>query len=140
MNKMHQHEIISIIDNSPAPNLDKDAEIIAEQLIFLMHRGVDWNVWGGERRYRYWDAFTDRIRAATYSGATLQDWWDSLCKQIKSQPKNSADRNFVVSLLSQDAQTEKLVLAALRKHSSVLVMRLRVHVEFHKKNSAKAGK
>lgn len=137
---MSQHEIVSIINDSPAPNLESEPEIIAEQLIFLMHRGVDWNVWGGDRRYRYWDAFTDRIRAATYSGATLQDWWDSLCKQIKSQPRNAADRAFVVMLLSQNPRDEKLILAALRKHASVLVMRLRVHVEFHKKNTVKASK
>lgn len=129
---MSTHEIFTIIGSSPAPKLDDPNEVVAEQLVFLMHRGVDWNVWGGERRYRYWDAFTDRVRAATYAGASLQDWWEALEKQIKSQPKNSQDRELVAKLLSQSKDDERLILASLRKHASVLVMRTRVHIEAHR--------
>lgn len=126
---MDNHEIFSIISNSPAPELENKPELIAEQLVLLIHRGVDWSVWGGERRYRYWDALTDRVRAATYAGAGLHDWWEAMEKQIKSQPKNPEDRKLVTILLTQNKEDERLILGALRKHASTLVMRTRVHID-----------
>lgn len=129
---MTQHEIFDIINNSPAPALEEAPEAIAEQLVLLIHRGVDWSVWGGERRYRYWDALADRVRAATYAGAGLQDWWEAMEKQIKSQPKSNEDRQLVTTLLMQSKENERLVLGALRKHASTLVMRTRVHIEASK--------
>lgn len=126
---MSRHPVFEIIQNSPVPALENHPEIVAEQLVLLMHRGVDWSVWGGDRRYRYWDAFTDRIRAATYAGATLQDWWEALEKQISSQQKTPEDREMVSILLMQDSASQRLILAALRKHASTLVMRIRVHIE-----------
>lgn len=129
---MDHHEIFDIINNSPAPALDEAHELIAEQLVMLIHRGVDWSVWGGERRYRYWDALADRVRAATYAGSGLQDWWEAMEKQIKSQPKNNEDRQLVTTLLIQNKENERLILGALRKHASTLVMRTRVHIEASK--------
>lgn len=130
---MEHHEIFKIIDNSPAPALEETPEIVAEQLVMLIHRGVDWSVWGGERRYRYWDALADRVRAATYAGANLQDWWEALEKQISSQPKNSDDRELISQLLSQTKEDQRLILRALRKHAGTLVMRTRVHLDASKK-------
>lgn len=130
---MENHEIFDIIKNSPAPALDEGPEAIAEKLVFLMHRGVDWSVWGGERRYRYWDAFSDRIRAATYAGNSLQDWWEALEKQITSQPRNPDDRMLATELLSQNKSDERAILVNLRKHAGTLVMRTRVHIEASRK-------
>jgi hypothetical protein len=126
---MDNHEIYSIIDNSPVPALESGPEAIAEQLVMLIHRGVDWSVWGGDRRYRYWDALADRVRAATYAGSGLQDWWEAMEKQIRSQPKNPEDRQLVTILLMQTKEDQRLILAALRKHAGTLVMRTRVHID-----------
>lgn len=131
---MPEHEIQNIIADSPAPQLDNPHEVTAELLVYLIHRGVDWSVWGGERRYRYWDALSDRVRAATYAGSTIQDWWEAMEKQIKSQPRNPEDRAFAAILLGKTPQEQRLILGALRKHASTLVMRIRVHIEHSKKN------
>lgn len=129
------NKIFSLIEHSMAPQLDAGPESIAEQLVFLMHQGVDWTVWGGERRYRYWDAFSDRVRAATYAGSTLQDWWEALEKQIKSSPKSQEDRELITILLNQNKKDQRLILFALRKHSNTLVMRIRVHIESSRKDN-----
>lgn len=129
---MNDHIVFDIIKSSPAPALDEGPEAIAERLVLLMHRGVDWSVWGGNRRYRYWDALTDRVRAATYAGATLQDWWEALEKQISSQQRMPEDRELVSNLLMQSATDQRLILGALRKHAGTLVMRIRVHIESSK--------
>lgn len=134
---MTEHTIFDIIKNSPAPALDDYPEIVAEQLVLLIHRGVDWSVWGGERRYRYWDALTDRVRAATYAGSSLGDWWEAMEKQIKSQPKNNEDRELIAILLSQTKENQRLILGSLRKHASTLVMRTRVHIEASKNRNEK---
>lgn len=130
---MQTHDIFDIIKNSPAPALDEGPESIAEKLVFLMHRGVDWTVWGGDRRYRYWDALSDRVRAATYAGNSLQDWWEALEKQISSQPRNAEDRMLAAELLSQPKADERAILVNLRKHAGTLVMRIRVHIEASRK-------
>lgn len=122
-------KVFTLIENSLAPALDNPSEIVAEQLVLLIHQGVDWGVWGGERRYRYWDALADRVRAATYAGSSLKDWWEAIEKQIKSSPKNKEDRELAMMLLSQTPEEQKLILFALRKHASTLVMRTRVHIE-----------
>lgn len=130
---MLDHDIYTLINNSPVPALDDPNEKVAEALIFLIHRGVDWSVWGGERRYRYWDALSDRVRAATYAGASVQDWWEAMEKQIVSQPKNPADRELIAFLLTQEPKNQRAILTALRKHASTLVMRIRVHIETSRK-------
>lgn len=121
--------------DSPAPALTDPALQRAELLILLLHRGVDWNIWGGHRRNRYWDALTDRIRAGTYAGPTLSHWWSTTSEQLGSAPRSPEDRALVAQLLFTDDSVNSDVLKALRDHASVLVLRIRVHIESAKEDA-----
>jgi hypothetical protein len=116
---------------SPAPPLEGPAAA-AERLVLLVHRGVDWNVWGGARRVRYWDALTDRVRAGTYAGPTLSHWWQSISTRISSVPRSAADRADLAALL--EFPDQRAVLTALRSTADVLVLRVRVAVETNREN------
>lgn len=115
-----------LLQQSPLPPLS-GPEGVAEQLVLLIHRGVDWEIWGGTRRVRYWDALTDRVRAATYAGPTLSEWWQSLAAQISSAPKYPEDRADIARLISTADQ--RAVLDALQRHAATLVLRIRVWSE-----------
>lgn len=116
---------------SPLPPLS-GPEAAAERLVLLIHRGVDWQVWGGARRVRYWDALTDRVRAATYAGPTLSEWWRTICTQITSTPRNASDRADTATLIAYPDQ--RAVLDALHRHADTLVLRVRVLVEHTRNN------
>jgi hypothetical protein len=106
------------------------SEGVAERLVLILHNGVDFEIWGGARRVRYWDALTERVKAATYSGPTLSHWWGDVCRQIVSSPRDHAVREEVATLLAAGNQRE--VLNALRTHAEVLVLRTRVVSEYRK--------
>lgn len=119
-------DLDTLLARSPLPALT-GSEGAAERLVLLVHRGVDWDVWGGVRRVRYWDALTDRVRASTYAGPTLSHWWQDVCTQISSTPRNPADRADLAHLIAHPDQRE--VLDALHAHAATLVLRVRVLVE-----------
>lgn len=109
-----------------------DDEGTAERLVLLLHNGVDFDIWGGARRVRYWDALAERVKAATYAGPTLAHWWGDACRQIVSSPRDHAVREEVATLLS--AGDQKAVLSALRTHAEVLVLRARVVSEYRRQS------
>ena len=119
-------DLDALLGESPLPALT-GPEGVAERLVLLVHRGVDWEVWGGARRVRYWDAFTDRVRASTYAGPTLSEWWQDLCVQISSTPRYPEDRADLARLIASPDQ--RAVLDALHKHAATLVLRVRVLTE-----------
>lgn len=119
----------SWLSESPLEPLT-DSEGVAERLVLLLHNGVDFEIWGGARRVRYWDALTERVKAATYSGPTLSHWWGDACRQIVSSPRDHAVREEVATLLAADNQ--RAVLNALRTHAEVLVLRTRVVSEYRR--------
>lgn len=121
-----QPDLDALLASSPLPPLD-GPEAAAERLVLLIHRGVDWQVWGGARRVRYWDALTDRVRAATYAGPTLSEWWRTMCTQIASTPRTAPDRAATAALLAHPDQ--RAVLDALHRHADTLVLRVRVLIE-----------
>lgn len=121
-----QPDIDTLLAASPLPPLT-GPEAAAERLVLLIHRGVDWQVWGGARRVRYWDALTDRVRAATYAGPTLSEWWRTVGTQIASTPRTPADRSATAVLLAHPDQ--RAVLDALHRHADTLVLRVRVLIE-----------
>lgn len=123
--------------NAHLPPLQTSAEKIAEELIFLVHEGIDWDVWGGQRLKRYWEALAERVRAATYAGPSLDLWWDDITLRISSEPKSSEHRSRVVALIN--SEDDKAVLRILRDKGSVLVLRLRVMLEMNREET-KAGK
>ena len=108
---------------SPLPPLN-GAEGVAERLVLLLHHGADFDVWGGARRPRYWSALAERVKAATYAGPTLMDWWGQACSSLPSSPRDEAEREEVAALLGVEEGKE--VLSVLRKHADVLVLRARV--------------
>jgi hypothetical protein len=118
---------------SPLPTLD-GAEGDAERLVALVHLGVDFGVWGGSRRGRYWDALAERVRAATYAGPTLNDWWGSITADIVSSPRNAGERAETAELLA--APEGRATLRALRAHAPALVLRVRVASETRKAQRA----
>lgn len=122
-NPVARPDLDTLLAESPLPPLT-GPEGVAERLVLLVHRGVDWDVWGGARRVRYWDALTDRVRAATYAGPTLSQWWQEVCVQITSAPKYPEDRTDLAHLIADPAQRE--VLTALHRHAATLVLRVRV--------------
>ena len=117
--------VFGVLSRSPLPALE-DAEAVAEALVLLVHRGVNWDVWGS-RAIRYWDAFTERVRASTYAGPSLSQWWQSIASELDSQPRNAQDRADLAGLLA--CPNQGLVLDAFRRHAPVLVLRIRVLVE-----------
>lgn len=111
------------LDSSPLKPLE-GAEGVAEKLVLLLHYGGDFTLWGGARRVRYWDALAERVKAATYAGPALADWWSSASTLISSNPRNEEERRELVDLL--EAPNQRDVLRALRNHAAVLVLRVRV--------------
>lgn len=117
------------LEQSPLPSLE-GAAAIAERLVLLIHYGVDFTIWGGARRVRYWEALAERVRAATYAGPLLPDWWASISTQIVSSPRDSGERIEMAGLLSSPDQRE--VMQVLRTQAQVLVLRVRVLSETRK--------
>lgn len=118
-----------ILARSPLPALS-GPDGTAERLVLLIHRGVDWEVWGGRRRVRYWDAFADRVRAATYAGPTLSQWWQDIARELTSTPRTIEDRADIAELIAVDNQ--RAVLNSLHTHAPTLVLRIRVLSEHHR--------
>lgn len=102
------------------------ADAVAERLVALVHSGVDWDVWGGRRIVRYWEALTERVRAATYAGPGLGDWWRHMATYMASTPRTAQARHELVLLLAHDPRP---VLDSLHENAEVLVLRTRVAVE-----------
>lgn len=106
----------------PAP----PAEHVAERLVLLAHYGADFTVWGA-RRPRYWDALAERVKAATYAGPGLADWWAAIGRSLPTAPRNPAERADAAALIADpDARA---VLRALRHRTEVIVLRVRVIAE-----------
>lgn len=108
---------------APIPPLEGD-QGVAERLVLLVHYGVDFTIWDGSRRFGYWDALSERIRAATYGSRELAGWWESISMLIGSSPRNRQEREEVLKLLSYG--DDKKVLRILREHATVLGLRARI--------------
>lgn len=108
---------------SPLPPLEGAAGA-AERLVLLVHFGVDFTIWGGSRRVRYWDALAERVRAATYAGPTLEHWWVDICRSVVSAPRDDRERMDIAELLTSQNQRE--ILEVLRSQAPVMVLRARV--------------
>jgi hypothetical protein len=103
----------------------------ALDLVRALHRNMDWDVWGGRRRVRYWDALEEAIRAACYRGRTLGAWWEAASLAMgASFPGRAEWRAELAGLL--DHPDQRAVLKALRTRAGVLVLRLRVESDDRK--------
>lgn len=114
----------SIVDLPPTD----DASAIAERLVLLAHYGADFTIWGGARRIRYWDALMERVKAATYAGPTLADWWTGMTRSLPTSPRSKRERKDVADLLTYP--DGKAVLKILRGNTEVLILRVRVISEY----------
>lgn len=117
----------AILANSPVPPLVHEHQKVAERLIFAVHEGTDWTVWGGKRSQRYWPALAERVRAATYAGPGLSNWWQDITHRMESTPHSAEARATVLQLFAQT--NERDVLKALRDQAVVLTLRVQVHTE-----------
>lgn len=108
------------------PEIPPEAEV-AERLVLLAHYGADFSIWGGTRRARYWDALLERVKAATYAGPTLGDWWQAMSKSLPCAARNTEERADLVQLLGHEPAIP--VLNYLRRHPDYLVLRVRVIAE-----------
>jgi hypothetical protein len=127
--------VTEILGTSPLPELAPEGQV-AERLVLLVHRGVDWDVWGGPRAARYWDALAERVRAATYAGPTLDHWWQRIARDLASTPRSSDRQDLAVALTSPN---QEVVLQTLRDHAQVLVLRIRIAVDASRQAASSGG-
>lgn len=118
---------------SPLPALS-GADAVAERLVLLAHYGADFDIWGGARRVRYWDALTEHVLAATFAGPTLADWWTAMSTGLPTAPRNAAERADLAGLLA--GGQDRAVLTVLRRRPEALVLRVRVIAETRRANRA----
>lgn len=115
----------------------QDPEEFAFRLIALAHRCVDWQVWGGSRVARYWDALGDRIRISVYAGPKLADFWGRLATQMSlGDPPTMEERAELDAVLHCGA--DRAVLGILAKQHRAIILRLRVENETRKAARASA--
>jgi len=114
----------TMVDAAGLPPLE-GPQRTAEVLTAMAHRCADWDVWGGPRAIRYWDALTSRVRQACYAGPRLSLWWERLTVQMSlTPPPRKADRALLASLLAGGG--DAAVLDVLRREPEALVLRVRV--------------
>lgn len=109
------------------PACPSPAEDVAERLVLLAHYGADFSLWSGRRRLQYWQALTERVKAATFAGPRLGDWWEHLSRDLSTRPRNAAERDSLARLLSYPQA--RSVLRVLRTYPEVVVLRVRVIAE-----------
>lgn len=124
-------ELLAAADLPPLEGAERRAEL----LVMLAHRCIDWDVWGGSRMIRYWDAFTERVGTACYAGPSIADWWRRMSVQMNLVlPYSSEEKLLLASIMS--AGEDRAVLNALRSHAQNLVLRVRVAIDV--KNESKS--
>lgn len=100
------------------------AAATAERLLLLLHYGVDWSSWVGDRRIHYWsNLLPDRVIKATYRSATLDKWWSQVAVDLESAPRSAAERREVAQLLREPAGA---VLTVIRNETPALLLRIRL--------------
>lgn len=109
------------------PPVETDAQDVAERLVLLAHYGADFSIWTGKRRVRYWEALTERVKAATFAGPTLGHWWEWLSRDLPTAPRNAREREDLAHLLASENPRE--VLRVLRGFPEIVVLRVRVIAE-----------
>lgn len=96
----------------------------AERLLLLVHYGVDWDSWVGDKRAGYWERLLpDRVLMATYRARDLRSWWTMLHRSLETSPRSAAQRAELELLLAADARP---VLQLLREESEALLLRTRL--------------
>ncbi|MCX5046231.1 hypothetical protein OG921_23960 [Aldersonia sp. NBC_00410] len=108
------------------PLLTDSAAQVAERLVLLLHFGVDWSDknWVGARRGEYWDSLLpSRVRLATYSSASLHQWWSAASARLGSTPRTNEQRDELAVLLTSEPRP---VLRVMRDQTTALTLRTRI--------------
>lgn len=125
------------LESSPVPPLE-GAEGVAERLTLLAHYGADFDIWGDTRRLpRYWDALAENVKAATYAGRTLTDWWARISTQLPTYPRGRQER--VETLLLISSGLDRPAMHILRDHSAALTLRARLVSENRRTPGGESG-
>lgn len=96
----------------------------AEQLLLLLHYGIDWTGWVGNYRKTYWDKILpDRIIVATYRAPNLRRWWADVAGELGSAPRNADERAELEMILREEPAP---VLEILRAETEPLLLRTRL--------------
>ena len=105
-------------------------------LLAIMHRSMDWDVWGS-KRLKYWDVFQENVAAAAYTNS-LAKWLDRFCNRmsVTTPGRNDADRTALNAILN--GGQDKLMLKCLREETQLVVLAVRV-AQQEKKEQAQAA-
>jgi hypothetical protein len=115
------------------------ADGVALRLVLLVHLGVDWEVWGGERRVRYWTALAERVRGATYGSRTLADWWEQVSTRLSSTPRSAAERAELAELLRGDNDRDTLAVLYRNAHTLALYCQVLADARRQARDQADGG-
>lgn len=123
-------DALTMLADCTLPSLE-GPEGTAELVVAVAHRCADWDVWGGTRSIRYWDALTDRVRTCCYAGPRLADWWDAMVRRMSLHaPPTSTERAALAGALGSG--NDRAVLVVLAGNAEALVLRVRVANEQRK--------
>lgn len=99
----------------------------AERMLLLLHYGIAWDGWVGDRRATYWDRLLpDRVVTSTFLAANLRQWWTLVAADLTSAPRGRDERLELEILLREDPSP---VLRALREETTPLLLRTRIVTE-----------
>lgn len=102
-------------------NEDQQAGV---NLLMILHRSMDWDVWGS-KRLKYWDVFQENVAAAAYTNS-LAKWLDRFCQRmsVTTPGRNDGDRDALNAILNSGH--DKALLKVLRDETQLLVLSVRV--------------
>lgn len=108
----------------------------AATLVLILHRSMDWDLWG-KKRLKYWDIYENAVTSAARTTNSLTRWLNSVCSRmsITAPGRNDADRQQLNALLN--AGRDAAVLKVMRNEPQIVILLVRTHQE-DKKAAARA--
>ena len=96
----------------------------AADLVMILHRSINWDIWGKLRR-RYWTALEENLTGAAYT-TSLPKFLNSICSKmsIDTPGRNAKDRQRLDEILN--AGQDRAVLRVFREEVQLPVLTVRV--------------
>lgn len=104
-----------------------DTQRAATDMVLILHRSMDWDIWG-KKRLKYWDTYQEAVAACAYTNS-LAAWLNSVCLQmsIVTPGRNDTDRAHLEGILNSN-QDDRL-LDCLRFETVRVFLAARVAIE-----------